>query len=355
MGPQTTLGSFATDNLSAKIEAIYTLGDIDEQCEPDRMTFVRLASNISIHTLNEVVRPIETDRLRIVWPDAWPIVQQTAIPLRQHFGENSAELTLWRRGQQAKQLLDASALIATGNLPIDQQHALARQLQNTACRLGASSDLSPIDQLIAAYTALDAQLDDAVQTQATDAPACLPQLVALYEEIDTAILVITDAAQLRTVDWHAVRAEFKQFNNLLITTTKQLNLLAHSELAVALGIGRYRLQQGQDLTSHLVVPLRAYLINAAQTIMAIYADSLPRGVMNSAETDFGKLIHDVQNQLLKAQFQYELLNMIFDISEQAAPRLHSDRTLPFRKRIDALVAHLQDWVALYTALLNANL
>ena len=94
MGPQTILGSLVRDDLSAEIEAIYTLGD-EDTCQAERMTFVRLANNISIHTLNELVRPIETDQLQVVWPDAWPIIQQTAISLRRHFGENSAELALW--------------------------------------------------------------------------------------------------------------------------------------------------------------------------------------------------------------------------------------------------------------------
>ncbi|MGB1251077.1 MAG: hypothetical protein ACPG8W_10715 [Candidatus Promineifilaceae bacterium] len=356
MSPQIMIGSPINQSQAVspkQIEAIYHVPDALDSSQSAE-TYVVLTSNLSVHQLTPLVQSIPLDVLHVVWPDAWPIVQQTAPALRRQMGDDSAELHLWEQGHLASQLLDASAKIATRNLPKNERPALEKMLRDAACKLGVDTTLPFTDLLVAASAALDAELPENTNQPTPDAPDCLPQLIALYEEIDTAILVIDNLSQLADVDWPAVQTHFKQFPNLIVTSKKQLHLLAHTYLSVALGIGRYRLQVGHDLTSALVIPTRTYLLNAAQTVLEIYTQSLPCGVLVSAESDFGKLIHDIQNQLLKGQFQYELLNMMFDISNRSAPRLHSDRTVSFRKRIDNIVAHLQEWVALYTALLDAN-
>ena len=341
---------------SAQNNKVQTIHTLPHACGDSRSAdiCVVLNTNASIHELKTILAETSSPQLQFAWPDAWPMVRQLSMGLRAQLGENSAEITQWQQGQIANDLLNASALLATGKVATDQRATFTNQLNRAACALGLEPLASPGEQLMAAFAALDALLPDLSAEFPADPLACLPQLLAVYEEIDTAILVLDNATALNDIDWAAVRSHFRQFPNLLLTTRKQLHLLAYTELSVAFGIGRYRQQWGLDLTGMLEVPLRAYLLNASQTIIEIYTRSLPRGVRDSAESNYGKLIHDIQNQLLKAQFQYELLNMIFDISEQSAPRLHAERSLPFRKRIDALVNHLQEWVALYTALLDAN-
>lgn len=209
------------------------------------------------------------------------------------------------------------------------------------------------ERLVRVLEKLEQMVDGVQLPKRDDAPAELPELRAFYEEIDMAIVVLPDAATVGQIDWENVEGVFgRKFTTLLITTASLLPLLATHDLAVPFAIDRFRHTWGADPIPALNVPLPNLLRNAAQTILKLGTVTFPHTLICTPEEQFGTLIHNIQNQLLKIQFQYELLSMIYELSPLRAPRLSAERTLPNRQRIINIKEHIAAWLALYQQLLQ---
>lgn len=182
-------------------------------------------------------------------------------------------------------------------------------------------------------------------------PPELPMLRGLYEEIERVILVMPNAAAIQEVDWAEVGEIFgRKYPTQLITTTTLLPLLIRHDFAVPFAIDRFRHTWGHHPA--VDVPLQSLLANAAHAVFTLASRTLPHAVIRTPESEFGNLVHHVQNQLLKVQFQFDLLSMIYPLPDLKPPRLPADRTLPNRDRILNIQHHLRAWIALYRELLQ---
>ena len=258
----------------------------------------------------------------------------------------------------ARQLLDASLLLASPELTLLDYGAASDTLKSVAGLLGVDSSLAPTEQIAACFGDLeiyldeqgDAALDMPIQA---DADASFPGLVAIYEEIDNAIFVVDSAETIATTNWQQVSDTYKdKFGHIQVTTARLMPLLIQQEMAVAFAISRFHLHSGFDIAAGVDISTEQILRNAANTILQLYVRELPHSFITATDEEMLAMrIHDVQNQLLKVQLQYELLTMLYDLPAKPSPRLQMERTQSREKRMFKLRAHLREWLALYQELL----
>ena len=260
-------------------------------------------------------------------------------------------------GTFATRLLTASALLASPKL--DENDCMAAEQEHRQLIDGFLIDPNvPLSvQMTQLFAALEMYLPVIeFDEPLADAPDCLPMLQAIYEELDSALLVMPSGKPnwAAETDWEAVRQHYaSRFTRIQLTTTQLLPLVAQNDLAVAFAINRYRHHWGRDVLAEVAISAEQMLTNAAWTVMQVYSRYLPHGVIRADEETVGHAIHDVQNRLLKVQFQYELLTLLHDIPRHSAPRLHVDRTLPPLRRIEPLLTHIREWITLYQKLLDS--
>lgn len=256
----------------------------------------------------------------------------------------------------AMRLLDASVLLASEHLGDNERSAARRSLADLSTLFDVDLTLPVATRIATCFARLEALLDSngvfapSVTTGEHDETiACLPGVRAIYDEIDSAIFAVESGDSLLEVDWETVRENFADnFGRIQFTTVSLLPYLARHNLAVAFSIDRFRLHWGQDLLQNISVSKEQLVRNAAQTVLRIYVEDLPHGYIHAANDDMLAMhIHDLQNDFLKIQFQYELLTMMCDIPKFSPPRLHIDRNLPREARITYLRKHLREWLALY--------
>lgn len=240
------------------------------------------------------------------------------------------------------------ALYASAELRNPIKNSGLQKLADSFDQTGA-----PTAQFVGILEALEQSVESLTLPKRDDAPAELPELRAFYEEIDMAILVMPDAAAVGQVDWENVAGVFgRKFSTLLITTTSLLPYLARYDLAVPFAIDRFRHTWGANPIPAYDVPLTNLLRNAAQMIFKLGTVAFPHALICTPEPAFGTLIHNIQNQLLKTQFQYELLTMVYEMPLMSAPRLSAERSLPDRQRIANIQQHIAAWLALYQEILQ---
>ncbi len=240
------------------------------------------------------------------------------------------------------------ALYASADLRNNSQ---TDNIQKLADSFGIAG--TPLEQLVGVLKNLEQTVESVSLPKRDDAPTELPELRAFYEEIDMAIVVLPDAAAVGRVDWTEMRGVFgRKFTTLLITTASLLPLLAQYDLAVPFAIDRFRHTWGANPIPTQNVPVTNLLRNAAQMIFKLGTTTFPHTLICTPETAYGTLIHNIQNQLLKTQFQYELLSMIYELPPIAAPRLSAERSLPNHQRIANIKEHIAAWLALYQQLLQ---
>ena len=258
----------------------------------------------------------------------------------------------------ARQLLDASMVLASSELTLLNYGAASDTLKSVAGLLGVDSSLTQTEQIAACFGDLEIYLDEQgdagleMPVQA-DADAVIPGLVAIYEEIDNAIFVVDSAETIATTNWQQVSDKYKdKFGHIQITTARLMPLLIQREMAVAFAISRYQLHWGFDLAASVEITTEQILRNAANNILQLYVRELPHSFITATDDEMLAMrIHDVQNQLLKVQLQYELLTMLYDLPAKPSPRLQMERTQSREKRMFKLRAHLREWLALYQELL----
>ena len=261
----------------------------------------------------------------------------------------------------AMHLLEASVLLASSNLDDKLRVQAAEHLGHLVQLFEVDANLPLPLRLAACFATLEAMLDE-VGLEAPDphsficdeTVACFPGVRAIYDEIDSAIMVLESGESLVDVDWRVVEENFADnFGRIQFTTTRLLPLLAQHRLAVAFAIERYRLHWGVPIVKDVQVSREQLVLNAAETVLTLYTRDLPHGYINAKDDAMlGKHIHDLQNDFLKVNFQYELLTIMCDIPRLPAPRLHIDRSLPRSTRIVGLRRHLREWLHLYEQLLD---
>lgn len=182
----------------------------------------------------------------------------------------------------------------------------------------------------------------------------IPPVIAVYEELDHGFLVVPNETERSTIDGVGLSQKFKQFVSWNLCTEEEFGLLAHSHLALSLGIGRYRWMQGKQLLQDRPILLNEMITNAQEEIILLLVEQLPPLYFSADEQQLTHLIHDIQNKLLKVQFQYDLLTMLHDLPRLTTPRLQVDRTQSFHQRIIHIADYLQAWLKLYQTIKEQN-
>ncbi|MCO5184868.1 MAG: hypothetical protein M9965_13130 [Anaerolineae bacterium] len=181
------------------------------------------------------------------------------------------------------------------------------------------------------------------------------RLCAVYEELDTAILVVPDSIvpQIATIDWSAViRLYQSQFRHLMVTTVSHLRLIAHYELAPAFFTGQYVLNWGRDMLQAQPFSLTTVVRQVQRHIVKLQTEVLSTTCLGMDEPQLRQGLHALQNQLLKIQLQYEVLCLHGVMAVQRAPQWRyqlSEEPLTRMKRIER---HLAAWYRLYDEVLQ---
>ncbi|HFC11416.1 MAG TPA: hypothetical protein ENJ56_01130 [Anaerolineae bacterium] len=303
-----------------------------------------------VYSFAAQIEPVTINRLQQgEWWGKHPILQQLDVSLAVQVSS------------LAFRLLNTSLLLASHELSESERVSAETERHDLALLFEIDHTLPVPLQLATCFATLEAIIDAEptksvtnLQAKALDTDGCLSGLQAIYSEIDSAIFVIESGETLADVDWACLQAKYgADFGRIQFTTSKLLPLLAQHDMAVAFAIERFRLAHGNDLLADIKATPEQLIINAAQTVMRLYSAELPHGYINADnEQMLGVHIHDLQNQFLKVQFQYEILTMLHDIPQLPAPRLHIDRALSREARMVCLRQHLREWLSLYEQLLK---
>lgn len=247
--------------------------------------------------------------------------------------------------------LNASGMLFHGQ-SADKQNKAA--LDSLTCAYNLYHHDTVAQTLDNVYTTLNRYLTSrSIAGSHPDAPPCLPNLQSIFEELDTAILVLPDEANLSVIDWEAVAAWYApQYTCLYVTTITQLQLLAQYDMAVDFEIGRYNHCWGINPLSNIHISKKRLIKNALQNIIELSINHLSRYYLIFPDTHLRELFHDLQNQFLKIQLQYELLCMELDLPRTNSPRLDTDRNLSTIARVDAIISYIEQWIDCYTQLLH---
>ena len=261
----------------------------------------------------------------------------------------------------ADQLLKASVLLMPERLQPDERHTAFATLQSLTCAFGLDEN-RPIQERLGHMQAIITDrymhacpdLFADVNDETDPLPTHLPPIQAIYEEIDSALIVLPDDAADIWVntDWEAVADHYAPtFNRFSVTTAAQLRLLASDQMAVGFGIGRYKHHWGNDILDSMI-PLESILHASARYILKIGVEILPTRYLCASDNELHTVIHDVQNHLLKAQLRHDLLRLMYDLPPLEIDPLRTDRTMPLDERVCNIAHHLADWVAYYQQLLH---
>ena len=177
----------------------------------------------------------------------------------------------------------------------------------------------------------------------------LPTLRLIYDDLESVLLVVDDAVEaLRGINWIEVLAEHgRRAERLQLITMTQLDLIVMYELPLAFGIGRYRLRDSDHSFVAQPLPFSLLQQNAQRILLELLIDYLPKRYLSSADDELPLLIHDLQNQLLKIQLQYDLLCMLYPLQRHAMPRFNHARQRSSIMRISDILKHIEQWIAVY--------
>ncbi len=250
--------------------------------------------------------------------------------------------------------------------PLSQLLLASRAL----CTPDETADLA---ELTALYE-IDLQLDTAAQfahlhTQmkqffATDIaiekpfapPRVLPDLVAIYDALTSAILVVapSDEQWLQTTDWAAVHTWFKgQFDALLITTPEHLAHVANGDLAFDFAVHQYRHAWGDDFLVRYRPPLTQIIRRALAHVLDLYMQAVPSDYFGVDADHLRKAAHDLHNHLLRISLRYDVLSFdLDDIEIDPPPSLIEKTSSSQHERIYEIILHFRRWIAHYQAILQ---
>ena len=260
----------------------------------------------------------------------------------------------------AKQLLEASMLLASPELTLLEHGAATEVLGSIAELLEVDRSAPTAVQVAHCFAELEQMLDEAGCPQPCECDraeiiACLPGIRSIYEEIDSAIMVLDSADDLLDMNWDRLSRQYADsFGRIQFSTARLFPLLVQNDMAVAFAIDRFRLHFGDDVVARVPVSAEQIVRNAALNVLQLYVRELPHSFITADDDEtLAARIHDLQNQLLKVQFQYELLTMMHELPRRTTPRLSVERGRPREERMAALRNHMREWLALYQELMTA--
>lgn len=257
----------------------------------------------------------------------------------------------------ALRLMEATPLLFPQMLTAAEQDKQTGTLDALASAFDIEPS-APATMIAAVHQAIAKHFNEAVSIPVAAYPHDSPtpfELYAVYEELDTAILVLPDsiAPQIATIDW-ATAAHIYQnrFRHLMVTTGAHLRLIAQFELTPAFFTGQYMLNWGHDVLESQPLSLNMVLRQVQRQIMLLQTNTLSMSCLGMDEPRLRHGLHVLQNQLLKIQLQYEVLCLHGVMALQRAPQWRyqvGDEPVARLKRVER---HLAAWYKLYDEVLR---
>jgi hypothetical protein len=195
-------------------------------------------------------------------------------------------------------------------------------------------------------------VESAVVWPLPNAPPSLPDLVAVYEAGDQAILVLPALSRtiVAAVDWPGLAETLAaDYAGLQVTTADQLRLALQYELSPDFYTRRYRRAWGHDLLAGLEVAPVATWRQMARDLARLRFAELPRAYLATADGELPTLIHDQQNRLLNVQLRNELLGRLVALRASPPPEPLPSRESPAEERVAAIAAQMDWWLEQYLA------
>lgn len=256
--------------------------------------------------------------------------------------------------RDAREALRLSSLLAPQMVDLSQQVALQKRLHRLVWRLTQQEVpdtetpqlLARAHEVLGGRVAALASEGEAVTPAPSAPPPLLPDLLAIYERGDEAILVLPEplAPFLEKTDWPAVAEAIAEgYFSLGVTTPAQLSLLVQQATPIEHCVGYYTHAWGNPLLDSPDYDTAWLLTVAARQPLWLRVARLPGVYLTAPDERLGALIHDFQNKLLNIQLQYELLGRIKGLDGRLPPAL-PDRTAPPSERIAAIFEQLDWWV-----------
>lgn len=186
------------------------------------------------------------------------------------------------------------------------------------------------------------------------APALLPQLVSVYVDLDSAILVVPDAVLTPLIpraNWQGILNWLTNSNWGYVVSESQFDYLSRYIVPIDFKIGRYTVAWGQQLIDPDDIEFNALVRSAMRDLFKIGVEILPQGYLASQSYNMSPIIHDIQNHLLRIQLQFDLVKYKLGLPDHQIGALQAPSEWSSDRRIDAILAHVEAWLEYYHSLL----
>ena len=186
------------------------------------------------------------------------------------------------------------------------------------------------------------------------APAPLPQLLSVYVDLDSAILVVPDAVLtplLTRVDWQSVLNWLTNSDWGYVVSESQFHYLSRHIIPIDFKIGRYTLAWGKSLIEPDEIEFNSLIKSAMRDLFRIGVEVLPQSYLASQSYNMSPIIHDIQNHLLRIQLQFDLVKYKLGLPDHQIGALQAPSEWSSDRRIDAILTHIEAWLNYYHSLL----
>jgi hypothetical protein len=237
--------------------------------------------------------------------------------------------------------------LTPGALPPQQLRRLSRLLDRLARRttgLKPSRNLAPVEAMAAIHAKLRELANEMPQFEwrgeppGGEVPDLLPGCLAFYQREKHLITVLerVDEAALSDVDWAEVAAAADDAHAKFgLATPWQLRFAASQAWADSLYFNGFEHMWGADILADLEVDEMTLLRQLTRVASEQRVEKVPLAYLTIDDADVSTLIHDTQNELLKAGLRAELFARLtgreFDLPDWTPP----GREVPQPERVTA--------------------
>ncbi|MEM8857938.1 MAG: hypothetical protein AAGD96_06435 [Chloroflexota bacterium] len=269
------------------------------------------------------------------------------------FHLSKADKTQMCRGMFAKQLLRASQEYLSQNYSSILLHTLAQGSE-------LSEETDPEILFKKFFTSFPVE-EAPEETEVGAPPIPFSEPIAIYQHLDTAILVSADPlAVIKSFDQHQHQdwMERQSISSVQVATPQQLVSAVETTDMLGFRLLSYEHIWGKPILESVTLDLETLLLNAAQSITNLSIWQAGKSIFDfqaykvTNHNHFSKLIHDLQNRVLNIQLQNELLSRF-----KLTPKGNPDIIIPGREsdpadRLKAICVTLSWWSGFYLNLLD---
>lgn len=251
-----------------------------------------------------------------------------------------------------------SSLVTPAVVP-EENHQLATETFSLMSQVYGIADSQPQTKQLADLSKIVLSYIDKkpIGARNPSAPAFLPQLMAVYADLDSAILVVPDATLtplLNRVSWQDVFDWLPDSNWGYVISESQFHYLSRYTNPIDFKVGRYKLRWGDPLIDLNEIEFNSLIKSALRDIFKIGVQILPEGYIKTPDRHMSPIIHDIQNHLLRIHLQFDLMKNALGLPDHTIGSLQAPSEWSTERRIDAIINHIEAWLSYYHSLLVAS-